>query len=82
MPPKTASVDGITKQAIPAPPHSTLNEELDKEKQARQKSINQAINNQVKASKSDTGPALIIVLTVICMILLIGLAYFAYNKSK
>lgn len=85
MPPKATSVDGITRQAVPAPPHSlTTNEEAKQEKTELPVAPNnlKTLNNQIKTSKTDSGPTVVILLTLIFMILLIGLAYFAYNKSK
>lgn len=81
MPPKPASVDGITRQAVPMPPHSmALNEEIKKEQAA--KNNQPSVKNQVRSSKTSSGPIIVIILTVIFMVLLIALAYYAYNKGK
>ncbi len=85
MPPKPNSVDGVTKQAVPAPPHSpiqhsaALNEEIKKEQQSQTASV---ANTKVKTSKESHRPIIIILLTIIFMAALIGLAYYAYIKSR
>ena len=38
--------------------------------------------NRPSVSKKNNGPVITVLLTLIVMVLLIGLAYFAYNKSK
>ena len=83
MPPKPSSVDGITRQAIPAPPHPVAATQSRPPLPQSAAQVNQKpAKSQVKASRVDYGPTIVITLTIIFMVLLIGLAYFAYTKSK
>lgn len=75
-------IDEIKKDSEQAPikRSEALNAEIKKELQKQPVKTNVA--NQVNSSKVDHGPTVTILLTLIAMVLLIGLAYFAYNKSK
>ncbi len=81
QPKATASIDGISK---PSGPVNTPNEnilKLDIDKAAEALS-NSPASSQVKSSKPKSTITLPIVVTVIFMIVMIALAYFAYTKSK
>lgn len=89
MPPKTSSVDGISRSA-PAqlnramPPTTSpgpANQQLRENKSPADCSKSET-KSQVKTSKIVRAPVIPILITLIIMVLLIGLAYFAYNKSK
>jgi hypothetical protein len=89
MPPKTPNdIDGLSKPATPpevqAPPtaNSPVDIEQDSGKELIDANLVPEIKQQVKTSKAKRGPAIPILITLIVMVLLIGLAYFAYNKSK
>jgi hypothetical protein len=88
MPPKTPSVDGISKPAvIPNPPvapsiDSTAPSQPNSDPKPVEDKLKPVIKNQVKASKVQHGPVIPILITLLGMVLLIALAYFAYNKSK
>ena len=90
MPPKPVnSVDGISRptatasntpatQILSAPP-TGLEPRAPEMTSNTQKSTPKA---QVKTTRTKRGPVIPILVTLIAMVLLIGLAYFAYNKSK
>lgn len=92
MPPKANNVDGVSRPTIPlqTPPRAVqeeglkaelANEKVTDSKQA-QEAKKAAPTGQLKTSRPPRGPAIAIVITVVVMILLIGLAWIAYNKSK
>jgi len=77
----------LQNQAAPPMKHSAaLIEEIKKEKQllpaATNKDSKSNTKSQVKTSKNSSGPAVAVLMTLIIMVLLIGLAFFAYNKSR
>lgn len=92
MPPSPNNVDGIRPPATaptgppqrpPEPEADPKTNTLDLKAEAAEIGKQAAMpKSKPKVSKKNNGPVVTILLTLIIMVLLIGLAYYAYSKSK